>query len=169
MADINKMQAHNIDSMLRELRKQGVTAQTVASMVKVDAVTVSRWRSGTNRITNEHAKAISRHFPEYSVAYITGYSKHKSNKEESFSLAADAARNIVSEHQAVRALVGCCGYEIQFPDENGSEQNEDNETVTLTKNGESESLPWAQWADFVDDVRSYTKLRIEKVVERGAW
>ena len=178
MKEVNKQQAINLERLLRNENKRPVEFSRI---VHIPEPTISNWRRGKHEISVESAKKIHAEFPAYDLDFILGHSEYpnkqsevnaKAAKEQSISrciesLAIHRGFRVSSFGEFDPNEIDMDAWRASWPnvDRNGIEYVVRVESAS----GETLKLSADQWDAFADEVCSYVQMRLDAMLERGAW
>ena len=178
MESVNNKQAENLR---RLLRYENLKQAPFSKIVHIPEPTISNWLTGKHEISLKSAKKIHSKFPAYDLDFILGNSEYPNRQSE---INAQTAKEF-GVNQCVERLVMNRGFSVssfgEF-DPNAVDMDkwrEDWPNVDRSgfeyferledDNGRSVKLTAEQWGAFVDEVGGYIELRVNSMLERGAW
>lgn len=175
---VDNLQVHN----LRRVIKNECKSQTeFAQILQVPDSMVTNWLKGKHEISIKNAKKICERFPGYDLEFILGNSPYPNKQSESNhqqfkehhihecieDIAKHRGFNVYAFSTFDAKAINEDEWREQWPDLNTDKfiyyerlENGDGKTLTITDE---------QWNAFVDEVCSYVEMRLNLLIERGAW
>ena len=157
--DINPISAKRLNALLEE---NGMTGVQVANRLKYSTKTVSGWRQGKARITEDNAKELSTLFDNVSPEWILGTTDYRNDKERISSIlkavfqgVEDSAQKQDLLRNAVVALL-TSDESVSLSADKNKNHNFMNDIIICTSEGSVRMNPF-MFDNFVNKIAAYAK------------
>ena len=160
MTEVNNKQAKNLGFLLS---RENLSQKSFSKKIGTNEITVSRWIHDKNAISTDYARKINAAYPDYSIEFILGNSDYPNETFAARDEFVGALQSAFAENYHIEKLLNHCGItSIEL-------FGESNERVRLNKDEQSLVLTADQYFAFQDELKSYVKMRLDSMFERGCW
>ena len=169
MPDLNQREADNLKTLLTE---KEIDKKKLAEIADVSLQSVYAWLRGT-QMNRDKAERINREYPEYSVEWILGYTKYKSEDMRLWELFLETGFRNDYLVKLTTKLLNARGFETikreEDPELEWFQQEAERGSYRISRDEKSIVLTNKQCIYLAHEIADYAEMRVNAMFERGGW
>jgi len=172
--------AENLNTILDE---QGINQLQLSKLIHISQQTISKIMNGKASLTEDNARLIIKHFPQYRLEWLMGYDQHKTLTELYISIVSEAQHEGDTLMLGFQAFAHLNGFEIEsdFPAHLEISKNEDatleiddvafekliRPKYKITRDGKAAFISAEEMNVLQNEICEYVEFKLERVLRRA--